>query len=250
VYARDQARAVLRHYRDFSASAPEELTAYAGLIATPDSKPAVGVIACYCGDLVKGERVLKPMRTFGSPLQDTIQPMPFPAMQKLLDDAFPDGTYNYWKSTFVKDLSDEVIELIVEHANQAQSPLSAIVIEFYGGAAGRVDEAATAFAQRQAEYDIGIMGQWTDAAENDRHIAWVRDLSDALQPYSSGRYLLNFLGDEKPDAIRAAFGSNYARLVGLKSKYDPTNFFSLNQNIAPRADGDLAASQRRRRPSQ
>jgi hypothetical protein len=176
VHARDQARAVLRHYRDFLASAPEELTAYAGLLSTREGKPAVGVIACYCGDLVEGERVLKPLRTFGSPLQDAIQPMPFPAIQKLLDDAFPNGTYNYWKSTFVRELSDEVIELIFEHANQAKSPLSAIVVEFYGGAAGRVDEAATAFAQRQAEYDIGIMGA-VDAAENDRHIAWVRSQS-------------------------------------------------------------------------
>jgi Berberine and berberine like len=160
--------------------------------------------------------------------------MPFPAMQRLLDDAFPDGTYNYWKSTFVKELTDGAIDLIVAHANRAQSPLSAVVIEFYGGAAGRVENAATAFAQRQAEYDIGIMAQWTDAAGSDRHIAWARDLSNALKPYSSGGYLLNFLGEEEsPDTIRAAFGSNHARLVELKNKYDPTNFFSLNQNIKP-----------------
>jgi Berberine and berberine like len=133
----------------------------------------------------------------------------------------------------VKELSDAAIDLIVEHANRAESPLSAVVIEFYGGAAGRVENAATAFAQRQAEYDIGIMAQWTDAAESERHIAWARDLSDALKPYSSGGYLLNFLSEESPDTIRAAFGSNYPRLVELKNKYDPTNFFSLNQNIRP-----------------
>ncbi|MEA2783335.1 MAG: hypothetical protein QOK29_4879 [Rhodospirillaceae bacterium] len=233
VHGRDQSGAVLRYYRDFVASAPEELTAFAGLVATPDGKPAIAVIVCYCGDLAEGERVLKPLRGFGSPLVDTVQPMPFPAMQKILDNAFPDGTFNYWKSTFVKELSDGAIDLIVGHADRAQSPLSTIVIEFYGGAAGRVENAATAFAQRQAEYDIGIMAQWTDTAESDRHIAWACELSDALKPHSSGGYLLNFLSDESPDTIRAAFGSNHARLVELKNKYDPTNFFSLNQNISP-----------------
>ena len=164
---------------------------------------------------------------------DAVQPMPFPAMQKLLDDAFPDGTYNYWKSTFVTALSDEAIDLIVEHANRMRSPLSAVVIEFYGGAASRVGTSETAFAQRQAEYDIGIMAQWTDPAEADTHVAWARAMADALHPYSSGRYLLNFLSEESPDTIRAAFGENYPRLAEVKKKYDPTNFFSINQNIKP-----------------
>ncbi len=233
VHARDRAGAVLRHYRDFMASAPEELTGYAGLISTPDGKPAVAVIVCWCGDLAAGERLLKPLRAFGPPLLDAVQPMPFPAMQKLLDDAFPDGTYNYWKSTFVKEFSDAAIDLLVAHANRAQSPLSAVIIEFYGGAAGRVGDADTAFAQRQSEYDIGFMAQWTDPAEADKHTAWARACSDALKPHSSGRYLLNFVGEESPDTIRAAFGSNYARLAELKTKYDPTNFFSLNQNVRP-----------------
>jgi hypothetical protein len=234
VHARDHAGAVLRHYRDIMAAAPEELTAYAGLVCTPDGTPAVAVIACWCGDLAAGERALEPLRSFGRPLKDAIQPMPFPTMQKILDDAFPDGTHNYWKSTFVKGLSDDAIDLIVAHANRAQSPLSAVVIEFYGGAPGRIAEDATAFAQRRAEYDIGIMAQWTDAADGERHVAWARGLFDALKPHASGRYLLNFLNEEEsPDTIRAAFGSNYPRLAALKSKYDPTNFFSINQNVRP-----------------
>ena len=122
---------------------------------------------------------------------------------------------------------------MVEHANRAGSPLSAVVIEMYGGAASRVGPGDTAFAQRQAEYDIGIMAQWTDSADADRHIAWARGLYDALKPYSSGSYLLNFLAEESPDTIRAAFGRNYPRLVEIKNKYDPTNFFSLNQNVRP-----------------
>lgn len=154
-------------------------------------------------------------------------------MQQLLDDAFPEGTYNYWKSTFVKDLSDAAIDLIVAHANRAQSPMSATVVEYYAGAANRVGETDTAFAQRRAEYDVGIMAQWTDPAEAERHTAWARAFSDALKPHSSNAYLLNYVGEESPDTIRAVFGRNYDRLAQLKAKYDPTNFFSLNQNIKP-----------------
>jgi FAD binding domain/Berberine and berberine like len=232
-YTRDQAAALLRNYRDFMPAAPDELTAYAGLISMPDGTPAVGVMACYCDDLTEGERVLKPLRAFGSPVFDAIQPTSFPTMQKLVDEMSPDSTHNYWRSTFIRDFSDEVIDLIIEHGNRMESRLSRIVIQFFGGAAGRVAPADTAFAQRQAEYNVGIETQWTDAAESEKHIGWTRTLSDALRPYSSNGYLLNFIGDEEPDTIRAAFGSNYARLVELKTKYDPTNFFSLNQNVAP-----------------
>jgi FAD/FMN-containing dehydrogenase len=235
VHAREQATEVIRHYRDFMRSAPEELTAYVGLITTPDGHPAVAVIPCYCGNLADGVRVIQPLRDFGSPLMDTVQSMPFPAMQKILDVAFPDGTRNYWKSTFVKELSEEAIELIVAHANKMRSPLSAVIIEYYGGAAGRIGESQTAFAQRQAEYDIGFMAQWRDAAESEAHIAWARNMSDALRPYSSGRYLLNFVDDESPGTIQAAFGTNYSRLAQVKAIFDPANFFSINQNIKPAA---------------
>lgn len=111
--------------------------------------------------------------------------------------------------------------------------MSSVVVEFYGGTAAKAGHPDTAFAQRQAEYNVGIMAQWTDAAENEKHIAWARALADALRPHASGGYLLNFLDEENPDTVRAAFGANYARLVELKSKYDPANFFRLNQNVAP-----------------
>ncbi|MDR6292195.1 hypothetical protein E9232_004733 [Inquilinus ginsengisoli] len=233
LYPRDQAAALLRHYRGFMATAPDELTAYCGLISTPDGMPAAAVALCYSGDIAEGEKLLQPLRGFGTPFLDIVQPMPFPAMQQLADGSFPDGTYNYWKSTFLADLSDEVIDLIVEHGNRATSPLSGALVEFYGGAAGRVAPGDTAFAQRQSEFNVGITAQWTDAAEAQQHIAWVREAWDALQPHSSGGYLLNFLGEEAPTTIQAAFGANHARLVALKTKYDPTNFFSLNQNVAP-----------------
>lgn len=232
-YPRSEARAVLRHYRAFMATAPEEVTAYAGLISTPDGQPAVAVIACYCGKLAEGERVLEPLRRFGTPMVDTLQPMAFPDMQKMIEASFPDRSHNYWKSTFLKKLSDEAIDLMIEHAGRMASPLSGIVIEFYGGAAGRIDPLDTAFGQRRSEYNIGIMAQWLDAAESETHIAWARETWDALSPYASGRYLSNFVSDEKPEAVKVAFGGNYARLRDLKTKYDPTNFFSLNQNVRP-----------------
>jgi hypothetical protein len=159
--------------------------------------------------------------------------MPLPAMQQLIDAGNPGGTYNYWRSTFLRELSDDALDLIIDHANRTESPMSGTIFELYGGAVGRVGSADTAFAPRQAEYNIQMAAQWRDAAESAKHIAWARCLSDALKPYSSGHYLMNYLNDETPDAVRRAFGSNYPRLVELKTKYDPTNFFSLNQNVQP-----------------
>jgi len=233
MYPRDRAVEVLRFYRDFTQSAPEELTAYAALLHTPDGIPAVAVIACYCGDLTEGEKVFKSLRTFSSPMVDAIQPMPFPQMQTSLDAAFPGGNHNYWKSTFLRELSDDAIVVLVEHANRATSPLSGVVIEYYGGVASRVGVSETAFAQRQAQYSVLFLAQWVDPGESQRHIEWARGLADSMRPFSSGAYFLNYLGEEGKDTIKAAFGSNYDRLMAAKKKYDPKNFFCLNQNIKP-----------------
>ena len=233
MYPRDHAVEVLRFHRDFTQSAPGELTAYVALLHTPDGIPAVAVIACYCGDVTEGEKVFGSLRSFGSPMVDMIQPMSFPQMQTFLDAGFPHGNHNYWKSTFLRELSDDAIGVLVEHANRATSPLSGVVVEYYGGAASRVGVSETAFAQRQAQYDLAILAQWTDPGESQRHIEWARGLADSIRPFSSGTYLLNFLGDEGVDTIKATFGSNYDRLLAVKKKYDPKNFFCLNQNIKP-----------------
>jgi Berberine and berberine like len=185
--------------------------------------------------MAEGEQVFKPLRSFSTPMADMIQPMPFPQMQTLLDPAFPDGNHNYWKSTFLREFSDDAIAVLVEHANRATSPLTALVIEYYGGAASRIGVSETAFAQRQAQYSLGILAQWVDPGESQRHIEWARGLADAMRPFSSGAYLLNFLGNEGEDTIKAAFGPNYDRLMAIKKKYDPKNFFCMNQNIKPEA---------------
>jgi hypothetical protein len=234
-YPRDQASNVLRAYRDLMPSAPPELTIYAGLITLPDGTPATAFMGCHCGDAAEGERAFKPFRSLGSPIFEMVQQMPFPAMQKMADENNPDGIQNYMRSTFLRDFNDDAIELLIEHSARLASPLSMVLVGCYGGAVSEIDPAATAFAQRQAQFNIAIEAKWVDLAESERHIKWTRDLSQALSAYSSNAYFLNFLSDEEHDKVRQAFGSNYDRLVELKTKYDPSNFFRLNQNIVPRA---------------
>jgi hypothetical protein len=224
---------VVRFYRDFMRSAPEELTLYCAFVTSPDGIPVVGMIACYCGPLDAGAEVLRPVREFGPPVADLIQPMPYCEMNMLLDAGFPAGRQNYWKGEFLADLSDDAIDAIVAQATRMTSPLSAVVLEYYGGAAGRVGEEETAFPHRQAQYDLVIMAQWADPAESDRHSQWARETWEAAQPYSSGRVYVNVLGVESEERVRAAYGANYDRLVALKNTYDPTNLFRLNQNIKP-----------------
>jgi len=240
LYPRDKAVEVIRHFRDYIESAPEELTAYVALLHGPDGSPLAGVIPCYCGKIAEGERVLEPLRKFGSPILDGIQAMPFPAMQALFGPSFPDGNHNYWKSSLQGQLSDDAITAIVEHANQLQSPLSVVGLEYYGGAAGRVPSEATAFPHRTLPWDILFIAQWTDAAQTKLHRDWARAGEEMLRPFSDNAHLLGALDVESEDVIKTAFGGNYARLAAIKHKYDPTNFFRVNHNIAPKAQAGAA----------
>jgi hypothetical protein len=226
---------VIRHFRDYMASAPDELTAYAALLHGPDGSPLVGVIPCYCGNIADGERVLQPLRKFGSPAVDAIQAMPFPAMQSLLGPSFPDGNHNYWKSTLQRELPDDAIAAIVEHANGLPSQLSMVAVEFYGGAAGRVSSEATAFPHRNLPWDILFIAQWTDPEQTHTHREWARSGEEILRPFSQNAHLLSALDVEADDVIKTAFGPNLARLAAIKKKYDPTNFFRVNHNINPGA---------------
>jgi len=235
LYPRAAAVDVIRHFRDFISSAPDELTAYVALLHGPDGSPLVGVIPCYCGDIAEGERVLQPLRKFGNPIMDGIQAIPFPVMQSLLGPSFPDGNQNYWKSTLQRDLPDDAISAIVEHANGLPSPLSFVVLEYYGGAAGRVGNEATAFPHRHLPWDILFIAQWTHPAQTNLHRDWARTGEELLRPFSQNAHLLSALDVEADDVIKTAFGPNLARLAAIKEKYDPTNFFRVNQNIKPEA---------------
>ena len=231
LYPREMAVDVIRHFRDFMESAPDELTAYAALLHGPDGSPLVGVIACYCGNVTDGERILQPLRKFGSPILDGIQAMPFPVMQSLLSPSFPDGKHNYWKSTLQHELPDDAIAAIVEHSNRLSSPLSFVVLEYYGGAAGRVPSDATAFPHRSLPWDILFCAQWTDPVQTNMHREWARSGEEILRPFSQNAHLLSALDVEGEDVIKTAFGPNLTRLAAIKRKYDPANFFRVNQNI-------------------
>jgi len=241
LYPRAAAVDVIRHFRDYMMSAPDELTAYAALLHGPDGSPLVAVIPCYCGDLAHGERVLQPLRTFGSPVLDGIQAMPFAAMQALLAPSFPDGNHNYWKSTLQRELPDEAIATIVEHANRLQSPLSVVALEYYSGAAGRVSNDATAFSHRDLPWDILFTAQWTDPAQTNVHRDWARSGEELLRPFSQNAHLLSALDVEGDDVIKTAFGANFERLAAIKQKYDPTNLFRVNHNIKPATAAPVAA---------
>ena len=235
LYPRAAAVDVIRHFRDYIASAPDELTAYAALLHGPDGSPLVGLICCYCGDVVAGERVLQPLRKFGTPVLDGIQLIPFPVMQSLLGASFPDGNQNYWKSTLQRELPDQAISAIVEHANRLPSPLSVTVIEYYGGAAGRVSSEATAYPHRSLPWDVLFLAQWTDPGQSNMHRDWARSGEEMLRPFSQNAHLLSALDVESEAVIKTAFGPNLERLAEIKKKYDPTNFFHVNVNISPGA---------------
>jgi FAD/FMN-containing dehydrogenase len=231
LYPFAQAREVLRFYRDFTSTAPDELTAAAGFLTGADGTLVAGIIASYCGALEEGEKVLRPLRSFGPPLADHIQPMPYTEVQNLLY-VFKAGVQTYVKADFLQGLTEEAIETIVAYAETISSPLSAIALLPINGAASRVDPSATAFTHRTPHYHLFIISQWLDAAESDRHIHWTRAFWEATHRFAGvGVYVNELDQDDGDDRYRAAYGANYDRLLALKHTYDPTNFFRLNPNI-------------------
>ena len=233
IHPRSDATDFLRFFREYAASAPDELTMVAALLHTPDGVPAVAAAVCCCGPIDEGEQLLKPLKTFGSPLADLIQPMPYIEQQKLLDDAWPPGGNYYWKTSLVSNLSDDAIAVLIEHAAKAPSMQSAIALQQLHGVATRVPPTATAFAHRYDHYNFIPMARWQHPSEAKSNIAWAREFWQAMEPHSDKAVYGNDLGDEEDDRLQAAYGPNYDRLVSLKNQYDPTNLFQLNQNIKP-----------------
>ena len=229
----DRASDLLAFYRELTATAPDELTAYAALVTSPDGVPMSAIFACYAGPLATGEAVLRPVREFGPPVADLISPMPYTAIQKTFDAGQPSGLLNYWKSGFLRELRPDVIDAITDSWGSVPSPLTSIVIEHLGGAVDRVGASETAFSHRGVPYSFTAASLWREASQSDKNIAWTRRLWEALQPAADGAVYSNYLGDEGDERVRAAYGSNYPRLAELKKKYDPTNLFRSNQNIKP-----------------
>jgi hypothetical protein len=233
---------VLRFYRDWITDAPDELTtivfhrrAPALPFVPPEfhGEPIVSIACCYAGPREEGERILAPLKAFGSPALDLCGPMPFVGLQGMFDASFPQGWWYYFRSCDVAELSDDVIDITVEHALRIDSPLTAFPIFHLGGAVGRVGEDDTAFNGRGAGHTFNINATTETSEGFDKERQWAQDFWTALAPHHTGTYV-NFLSDEPQERVRAVYGNEkYERLVALKTSYDPTNFFHHNQNITP-----------------
>ncbi|TMB95465.1 MAG: FAD-binding oxidoreductase, partial [Chloroflexi bacterium] len=238
----EQSASVLRFYRDWIAEAPDELTTivvhrYAPPLAVipPElhGKPVVAVICCYSGSPEEGEEVVRPMRQFGSPILDLCFPKPFVAHQSMFDPSFPSGWWYYFRSCNLSALSDNVIDIIADNAMRMTSSLTAFPIFQLGGAVARVGDADTAFHGRGDGFTININATTETAEGFAEEREWSRNFWTALKPYHTNVYV-NFLMEEGEDRVRQAYGPRkYERLKALKQKYDPDNFFRLNQNIPP-----------------
>ena len=231
LYPLEQAREVLHFYRTFSATAPDDLTAFAVVMTLPNGPKAVAVAAACFGDPAAGESMMAPLRQFGTPLADMIGPMPYLQLQQLFDAAAPRGISRYWKSGYFQALDDELIEVLVSRGAEL-SPMSALLLFHMHGASSRVAPDATAFAARRDQWDIDILTQWTGVEDGGHHVSSTRDFWEAIAPFSSGVYVNHLDEDDQPRS-RTAFGSNYFRLAALKRRYDPDNLFRHNNNIPP-----------------
>jgi FAD/FMN-containing dehydrogenase len=234
LHPRERAVAGLRWYRDVTQAAPDAMTTFFALLHTPDGIPVFGFMPAFAGDAAAGEAAVAGFRDFGEPIVDMVGPMPYAALQQMLDEGFMPGPHVYWRSHFLTGLPDEAIDIIVAGANAAPSPLSAVVVEEFGGAVARVGQDETAFDLRDAEYNLAIIGRWLDPADADVNITWARDLWEALRPFAHGVYV-NYLGvGDGAERVREAYSpEKFARLAALKREYDPENVFRRNQNIPP-----------------
>jgi FAD/FMN-containing dehydrogenase len=236
-----QAHSVIEFYRNFVVSGlPDELTVYVAALCTPDGHPVIALIPSWCGDLDQGERVLDPLRKFGSPLVDMIGRMPYTSMQQMLDPAAPFGLRSYWKSRFLRDLPDAAIDTFVQHAEKSTSPRSLAILEHAHGAVSRVPPDATAFPTRSDGFDLVLINLWNDAAEDARHIDWTRTFYAAMQPWSAGTVYVNAMDQDDAGRVPEAYAQNLARLASVKAAYDPGNRFRRNQNIQPQAKASAA----------
>jgi FAD/FMN-containing dehydrogenase len=237
-HAFDAARDVLRFFREVAAAAPDQMMLVAALLGAPDGSGAklAAIAAGHSGPLRDGEAAMQRLKSFGRPILDTIGPITYCGLNTMLDGGYPKGALNYWKSHFLRDLSDEAIEAMIDAFEKCPSPMSGILLEHFHGAAARIGVSETAFPLRSAGYNLLVLSQWLDRADNERCIRWARESYDAMQPFLGlGRYSNYLDDDEAGDPSAAAYGPNYRRLQELKAKYDPENFFRLNQNIRPLA---------------
>jgi len=244
VYPFADAGPVLRNYRDFAASAPDDLSVWVVMRKAPPlpflpeevhGTEIVILAALYAGDMAEGERVLQPLRDFGEPIADVISPHPYVGFQAAFDPLLTPGERNYWKSHDFMSLSDGLLDTALSFVETLPDPSCEVFFAQMGGATSKVPEDATAYRHRDAQFIMNVHGRWHDESEDARCIAWCRELFDAAAPYATGGVYVNFMTEEEGDRVAAAYGKSYGKLVALKDKYDPQNFFRFNQNVRPSA---------------
>jgi FAD/FMN-containing dehydrogenase len=238
----EQAQEVMRWYRDFILAAPECLGGWFAFLKVPPGPPfpkelhtktMCGVVWCYTGPLDKAEAIFAPIRRIGPPVVDFVGQIPFPAFQSMFDPLVPKGIQSYWRTNFVNELSDEAIARHLEHAARIPTLQSTMHMYPIDGAAHRVGRNDTPFSYRDANWAAVIVGFSMEPSEAQLIKSWAVAYGDALHPYSAGGGYINFMMDEGAERVRATYGDNYDRLAAIKKKYDPTNFFRVNQNIKP-----------------
>jgi FAD/FMN-containing dehydrogenase len=234
---------LVRFWRDYMLDAPDEVGSALAFITAPPAdfvpppvqgKPVVGMILVYNGDPDEGRTVMAPLMEFGPPAVNLMQPMPYVAVQQLIDEATPEGMQNYWTADFLHELPDEAIDAYVPLATAPVSPLTQLLVLPGGGAISRVPDDVTALGQRRAPFNAHYLSMWPDPADSQRNIAYTRSVAAAMKPYTTGQVYLNFIGDEGAQRVADAFGSErFAKLRQIKSQWDPGNLFRFNQNIPP-----------------
>jgi len=239
----EQGRKAMRYFREYEARAPEEMSNSTLIFTVPPEMPLpeslrghaiVGMGGVWVGDLETGEKQLKSLRDYGPPAADTYERMPYSAAQIMADWLWPKGLYNYWKSNYMKSLSDGAIDTLLAFYAKTPSPRTVIVLEHDGDSAfSRVPEDATAFGHRNWPYNLIVTAIWDNPADSEANIVWTQGLWSAMQPFLADAAYVNYLGAVDDKSVRSAYGAKYARLAALKDKYDPTNFFCMNQNIRP-----------------
>jgi hypothetical protein len=245
----DRAVDILRFMREYMADAPDDLGGAVAFISAPPEpfvpaemhfKPVVGIVICWTGDHEEGERVVAPIREVAQPVIDMVQPMPYTALQSMLDAGGPKGIRAYMKAEFLEELDDGAIDKLTHHGLNRAGPMAQIIIERMGGAIGRVGEDDTALGRRDVAWCYHALAMWMepDEATADAQMAWARGLAEDLRPHTTDGVYLNFTSDEGEDRVRSTYGpEKYDRLVALKDRYDPGNLFRLNQNIPPSGRG-------------
>jgi FAD/FMN-containing dehydrogenase len=240
VFPLEKAREAMEVYSELVADPPDELATAAVLLTAPPEEfvPAhlhgqivLGFAISYAGNPDEGLKVVAPLKGVG-PAADLVGPMPYRAFQTILDPMSPPGLRNYWRGLHLKGLSDDFVEEFLRLRPEGLSPVSFLVLFQHGGAVSRVDEDATAFGHRDPTFMVHPIACWEESADDERHLAWVNDVTETMEPFTTGGVYLNFMADE--DRVQAGYGpGKYQKLVELKRTYDPDNLFRFNQNITP-----------------